>query len=174
MQTYQPYYPQMNNFNNYSQQTYNPQQAYMDRMAQYQQNMNGTQIPLQNQQYQQMPIGISGKVVQNPDSIAANDVPMDGSMAFFPMQDMSQILAKSWNADGTIRTIVFKPVLDGNPSNLSQTEEKLKIGLSEDVTQAFMKRFDDIEKRLDDFGTSLNKTTNKSSTSRTKKEDETE
>ena len=164
MQTYQPYYPQMNNYN----QQYNPQQPYMDRLAglqQFQQNLQ-----MQQPQPQPMPMGISGKVVQNPDSIAANDVPMDGSVAFFPMQDMSQILAKSWNADGTIRTIVFKPVLDGNPNNLSQTEEKLKNRLSVDVTSAFMQRFDDIEKRLDDFGLALTKTPTKSPTPRAKKE----
>lgn len=34
-------------------------------------------------------MGISGRVVPNPQSIAANGVPMDGSVAFFPMQDMS-------------------------------------------------------------------------------------
>lgn len=175
MQTYQPYYSQMNNFNNYNQQTYNPQQAYMDRISQYQQqyqqNPSGPQIPLQNQQYQQVSVNINGKVVQNPDNIAANDVPMDGSVAFFPMQDMSQILAKSWNADGTIRTIIFKPVLDENPNNLLHTEEKFQINLSDDITQAFMKRFDDIEKRLDNFETSLNKSSTKSPNSKTKKEE---
>lgn len=170
-------YPQMNPYqNNYNQQI---QQPYMDRMAQlqqYQQNlqMQPAQMSGANQQFQQMPVGINGKVVPAVENITANDVPMDGSVAFFPKQDMSEIYAKSWNADGTIRTIVFKPVLDNNPNNLPQSEEKLKIGLSEDVTEAFMKRFDEIEKRLDDFGLSLTKSLTKSTKSLTKKEVEAE
>ena len=98
MQTYQPYYPQMNNYN----QQYNPQQPYMERLAglqQFQQSLQAQQPQQAQQQFQQMPMGISGRVVPNAEAIAANDVPMDGSVAFFPMQDMSQILAKSWNAD---------------------------------------------------------------------------
>lgn len=51
-------------------------------------------------------IGINGRVVQAVENINANEVPMDGSMAFFPKQDMSEIYVKGWNADGTIRTIV--------------------------------------------------------------------
>lgn len=71
--------------------------------------------PAQTQQIQQpqmTPIGINGKIVPSVENITANDVPMDGSVAFFPKQDMSEIYAKSWNSDGTIRTIVFKPVLN--------------------------------------------------------------
>ena len=45
--------------------------------------------------------------------------------------------------------------------------EKLKIGLDDDVTDAFMKRFDDIEKRLDEF-------ISKKSTNRVKKEADAE
>ena len=88
MQTYQPYYTQMNNFN----QQYNPQQPYMERLAglqQFQQSLQAQQPQQPQQQFQQMPMGISGRVVPNAEAIAANDVPMDGSVAFFPMQDMS-------------------------------------------------------------------------------------
>ena len=53
--------------------------------------------------------GINGRIVQAVENINANEVPMDGSMAFFPKQDMSEIYVKGWNADGTINTIVYKP-----------------------------------------------------------------
>ena len=152
MQTYQPYYPQMNNYN----QQYNPQQPYMERLAGL-------------QQFQQMPMGISGRVVPNAEAIAANDVPMDGSVAFFPMQDMSQILAKSWNADGTIKTVIYKPFVE-TPSNLSTTNEKLNVGLSDDVTQAFMQRFDDIVNRISHLEQSMTKPLTKTTASKTKKE----
>ena len=164
MQTYQPYYPQMNNYN----QQYNPQQPYMERLAglqQFQQSLQAQQPQQPQQQFQQMPMGISGRVVPNSEAIAANDVPMDGSVAFFPMQDMSQILAKSWNADGTIKTVIYKPFVE-TPSNLSTANEKFNVELSDDVTQAFMQRFDDIADRISRLEQSMTKT----STSKTKKE----
>lgn len=168
MQTYQPYYPQMNNYN----QQYNSQQPYMERLAglqQFQQSLQAQQPQQPQQQFQQMPMGISGRVVPNAEAIAANDVPMDGSVAFFPMQDMSQILAKSWNADGTIKTVIYKPFVE-TPSNLSTTNEKLNVGLSDDVTQAFMQRFDDISNKISQLEQSLTKPLTKTSTSKTKKE----
>ena len=109
------------------------------------------------QQYQQPPYmqqaaqRINGRVVQSADMITANDVPMDGSVAFFPTQDLSEIYAKSWDANGKIVTRLFKPVSDSYPSNPTQDTEKLKIGLSDEVTQVFMKRFDELEKRIDDL-----------------------
>ena len=168
MQTYQPYYPQMNNYN----QQYNPQHPYMERLAglqQFQQSLQAQQPQQPQQQFQQMPMGISGRVVPNAEAIAANDVPMDGSVAFFPMQDMSQILAKSWNADGTIKTVIYKPFVE-TPSNLSTTNEKLNVGLSDDVTQAFMQRFDDIADRISRLEQSMAKPLTKTTASKTKKE----
>ena len=70
---------------------------------------------------------INGRVVQSADMITANDVPMDGSVAFFPTQDLSEIYAKSWDANGKIVTRLFKPVSDSYPSNTTQDTEKLKI-----------------------------------------------
>ncbi len=170
MANYPSYYP------NNQMPTYQPMYGnqFQNFQPPYQQNMNQPQMQAPQQQFQQMPTGISGKVVPSVENITANDVPMDGSVAFFPRQDMAEIYAKSWNSDGTIRTIVFKPVLEGNPNNLSHNEEKLKIGLSDEATEAFMKRFDELEKRLDDFGLTLTKSSTKSSTSRTKKEADAE
>lgn len=39
---------------------------------------------------------IFGKVVQNESQITPNDVPMDGTIAMFPLQDFSKIIAKQW------------------------------------------------------------------------------
>lgn len=165
MQTYQPYYPQMNNYN----QQYNPQQPYMERLAGLQQFQQSLQAQQPQQQFQEMPMGISGRVVPSAEAIAANDVPMDGSVAFFPMQDMSQILAKSWNADGTIKTVIYKPFVE-NQTNLSSANEKMNVGLSDDITQAFMQRFDDILNKISQLEQSLTKPLTKTTASKTKKE----
>lgn len=129
------------------------QQAQMQaQQNQYNQNMNFGQPQVQF-------LGINGKFIQAPENITANDVPMDGSVAVFPMQDMSQILVKAWQSDGTIRTVTFKPVLEERPNNLPQAQEKLKFDLSDDATEAFMKRFDDITERLEKMEKSFAKPT---------------
>ena len=137
---------QMPQANNYIPQYQTYQQAYS---------------PMQNiqrfQQPEQMQQGIFGKVVQSQDSIVANDVPMNGSVAFFPKSDLSEIYAKQWSADGTISTMVFKPIQNDNPNKLSQDTEKLKIGLSDEATDVFNKHFDtlfskieELEKKIDE------------------------
>lgn len=97
---------QMPQVNNYMPQYQTYQQAYNPM-----QNIQRFQQPQQPEQIQQ---GIFGKVVQSQDSIVANDVPMNGSVAFFPKSDLSEIYAKQWSADGTISTMVFKPVQNDN------------------------------------------------------------
>lgn len=133
---------------------------YMPQYQPYQQAYN----PMQNiqrfqqpQQPEQMQQGIFGKVVQSQDSIVANDVPMNGSVAFFPKSDLSEIYAKQWSADGTISTMVFKPIQNDSPNKLSPDTEKLKIGLSDEVTEVFNKHFDtlfskmeELEKKIDE------------------------
>lgn len=134
--------------------------SYVPQYQSYQQTYN----PMQNiqrfqqpQQFEQMQQGIFGKVVQSQDSIVANDVPMNGSVAFFPKSDLSEIYAKQWSADGTISTMVFKPIQNDNPNKLSQDTEKLKIGLSDEATEIFNKHFDtlfskmeELEKKIDE------------------------
>lgn len=140
---------QMPQVNSYVPQYQTYQQAYNPM-----QNIQRFQQPQQPEQMQQ---GIFGKVVQSQDSIVANDVPMNGSVAFFPKIDLSEIYAKQWSADGTISTMVFKPVQNDNPNKLSQDTEKLKIGLSDEATKIFNKHFDtlflkmeELEKKIDE------------------------
>ena len=109
-------YPNPNYYQNYMQ----PQQQFYNQAAALQQY----QQPSYMQQAAQR---INGRVVQSADMITANDVPMDGSVAFFPTQDLSEIYAKSWDANGKIVTRLFKPVSDSYPSNTTQDTEKLKI-----------------------------------------------
>ena len=113
---------------------------------------------------------INGRVVQSADMITANDVPMDGSVAFFPKSDLSEIYAKQWSADGTISTMVFKPVKNDNPNKLSTDTEKLKFDLSENVTEVFEKHFDtlfskieELEKKIDEKSSSKSSTKSKTS-----------
>lgn len=148
MQPYvNPYYLQQNQ-QGYP-QYYNPLAQVQNRTIDYQQNMPNT--------YQQNQIvqGINGKIIAEMSQITANDVPMDGSVAFFPKQDLSEVYAKSWNADGTIRTVTYKPVLDNDPKNVPTDTEKLKCELSDEATEGIMNKFDEISDRLGQLEKSL-------------------
>lgn len=130
------------------------------------------------QQVPQQPVqqfGINGKIVPAVENITANDVPMDGSIAFFPKQDMSEIYAKSWNSDGTIRTIVFKPVLNDMTNNLSHEPEKMKFDLSDECTGAFMGKFDELFGKIEQLEERIDKIpVPQKKTSQIKKESESE
>ena len=150
MQPYvNPYYLQQQQVPNYQQ--YYSQYAQQNRMPE-QQNFNQN-IGIQAVPYQQNQ-GIAGKMIAELSQITANDVPMDGSVAFFPKQDLSEVYAKSWNADGTIRTVTYKPVLDNEPKTAAEPE-KLKCDLSEESAQNIMNKFDEISDRLGQLEKSL-------------------
>ena len=150
-----------NYFNQY-QQMQNP---YMDRMAQLQQYQQSLQQPVSQAQ-----MSAIGKIVDSIDVVKATDIPMDGNSYYFPKADGTEVYCKQWLQNGTTRILTFKPVLEDNPNNVSSGAEKLKFDLSDEATDTLMKRFDDIEKRLDDF---FGKQTSKTST-RTKKESDVE
>ena len=147
-----------NYFNQY-QQMQNP---YIDRMAQLQQYQQSLQQPVSQAQ-----MSAIGKIVDSIDVVKATDIPMDGNSYYFPKADGTEVYCKQWLQNGTTRILTFKPVFEDNPNNLSSDTEKLKIGLSEEVTEVFMKRFDELEKRIDDLMP-------KKATARAKKESEEE
>ena len=134
-----------------------PQNPYMDRMnflQNYQQNLQQPLVPTSmsgaNQQaMSQQIVGINGRIVQAVENINANEVPMDGSVAFFPKQDLTEIYAKSWNADGTIRTLTFKPVLNDKTDILSGDTEKLEFDLSEKATEGIMAKLNELSEKIE-------------------------
>lgn len=147
MQPYvNPYYLQQNQ-QSYP-QYYNPLAQVQNRPMDYQQNIAN------NYQQNQILQGINGKIIADMNQITANDVPMDGRVAFFPKQDLSEVYAKSWNADGTIRTVTYKPVLDNEPKTAAEPK-KLKCDLSDEATQGIMDKFDEISDRLGQLEKSL-------------------
>ena len=138
--------------NNSYMQSQNP---YMDRMnflQNYQQSLQQQPMQMNQQPIPQQIVGINGRIVQAVENINANEVPMDGSMAFFPKQDMSEIYVKGWNADGTIRTIVYKPYTEpggSNAGNPTTNIENAKFTLSDESTQLFLNKFDELSDKIE-------------------------
>ena len=163
MQTYPTFYPQMNN--NCQMPMQNPYMERISQLQQYQQSLQQPIVPTQTPVSNQM--SALGKMVDSIDVVKATDIPMDGNTYYFPKADGTEVYCKQWLQNGTTRILTFKPVFEDNHMNLSSETEKLKIGLSDEVTEVFMKRFDELEKRIDDL---IPKPTTKTTATRTKKE----
>lgn len=157
-------------FNNQMMYGYNPAlMNQQNRLMQLEQQYQQYQQP---QQMYQQSIGLSGRVIDDISTVNANEVPMNGELAFFPKRDMSEIYVRNWNADGSIKTTRFKPILDENQSNtntLSNDTEKMKFDAFNEFTDVFQKRIDEIEMKIDAISKNF---TPKSTTSRAKKDGE--
>ena len=164
----------------YMNSVYNPQGFYPQQYGNYAPYQQVQQQRFQPQeQYQamqnQQTIGLNGRIVQVVENINANEVPMDGSMAFFPKQDLSEIYVKGWNADGTIKTIVYKPYTapKDNQTNSMSNAENAKFTLSDESTQLFLNKFEELSEKIgqleDRFDKSLG-IQRKTSQSQSKKE----
>lgn len=142
-----PYQPQMMTYTpGYNAYPYNPMQRFQEQQLPQQPVQ---QVP--QQQNLQIQAGINGRMVAAVEQIAANDVPMDGSVAFFPKQDLTEIYAKQWGADGSIKTVVYKPYTEPkNSQGINNTEniENLKFDLSDESTELFMNKFDEISEKI--------------------------
>ncbi len=120
------------------------------------QNMGQINSPFQKYS---MP-GINGRVVNDFNEIIADDVPTNGTYAVFVKNDMSEIQARTWAADGKIVSVAFKPVLEPQNNNSTPEPQKAVVGLSDEVTEAFMNRFDDIMNKIDVLEEIVSKQTN--------------
>lgn len=98
--------------------------------------------------------GLIGKVVNDVSAVSPNDVPMDGNIAIFPKNDMSEIYCKQWKQDGTIQTVVYKPILDQNQAEGTNIPQMDFNALNEDVRALrgeISERFDRLEKSWANF-----------------------
>lgn len=80
--------PYMNYGNYYNQQ---PQQQAM------QQNLYRT------------PMGLQGKQIDSLDVVKATDIPLDGSVSYFPLANGTAIATKRIKNDGSSEIIIYKP-----------------------------------------------------------------
>lgn len=124
----------------------------------------------QNANYQRS-VGISGKYVNDFSEITANDVPMDIPSSVFIKADGSEIQIRSWNGQGLIDTKTYKPILEENIANGTNTLAMPK----ESEFEHFNAILDDIKSSVDDVLTSMEKVLKMNKpTTRAKKESDAE
>ena len=107
---------------------YNPYFSYM------QPQMSRINQPMQPMQTYQPPIGLQGKIIDNLEVVKAMDIPLDGSISYFPLADGTAIAVKQLQQDGTSKVTIYKPV-DAN-------EQSPKYATIDDITNA-IKGIDD-------------------------------
>lgn len=89
---YNPYYPQQQRFQNVDQSNQQPM-------------MTTYQPPIQLTK----PTTLLGKAVESIEVVKATDIPLDGSISYFPLTDGSAIVSKQLQNDGTSKIVVYKP-----------------------------------------------------------------
>jgi hypothetical protein len=101
----------------------------MAQIGQYQQNFQP-----QVQQVQQPPqVGLNCRFVDDFNAIVANDVPMDGNGAIFVDRNGTEMQWRNWTPNGTIQTIVYKPIQPENQSEDANIPQMDFNALNEDV-----------------------------------------
>ena len=125
----------------------NPYMQQPNVTPQYQ--PQATDYMSQMQNAYQKPLGLQGKTVDNIEVVKATDIPLDGSISYFPLVDGSSIVTKQLMQDGTSRMIVYKPAETTPKANTTeskeiyvtekQLEEKLKTFNNEELKQEIEK-----------------------------------
>lgn len=108
----------MYNANNYG---YNPYGTYVPpRQQPIQQQMLPTQmsVPQTNT--------LNGKQISDIETVKVIEYPLDGSISYFPLTDGSAIVTKQLQADGTSKTIIYKPIEDKKMEVKYATIDELK------------------------------------------------
>lgn len=97
------------------------------------QNMQQPQQPIQPIQPITTNLGLQGKSVDSLDVVKAMDIPLDGSISYFPLTDGTAIVTKQLQPDGTSRTIIYKPI------DAEQIKDLPKYITDEDLDKALKK-----------------------------------
>lgn len=113
-------------YNNYGYNPYYQQQRFQGVEQTTQQPMMPTfQSPMQLTKQN----SLLGKSVDNIDVVKAMDIPLDGSISYFPLTDGSAIVSKQLQMDGTSKIVIYKPTEENK-------KDVIKFATIEDIQNA--------------------------------------
>ena len=69
---------------------------------------------------------LNGKQVDSIEVVKATDIPLDGSISYFPIADGSAIVTKQLQMDGTSKIVIFKPIEEKKDGVKYITPEELE------------------------------------------------
>ena len=148
---------------------YNQYNPYINRFyGQQQANIpQPVEMPMQTQNAPQMGLNrqniLYGKQVDSLEVVKAIDIPLDGSISYFPLANGSAIVTKQLQQDGTSKITIYEP---------KTQKEDTKFATIEDIDKRLEKidfnEIDDLKDDLEDLKKELKDIKNKL---KTKKED---
>lgn len=122
---------------------YNQYNPYMNRFyGQQQANMpQPVEIPMQTQNTPQMALNrLNGKQVDSVEVVKALDIPLDGSISYFPLTNGSAIITKQLQQDGTSKITIYEP----------KVEKSVKYATMEEIEKRF-KEYEELEEEFEDI-----------------------
>lgn len=140
------------------------QPGYLAYPQMYQNNNQGMQQQMpQIAQMPKMPITdifpkLQGKSVDSIDVVKAMDIPLDGTISYFPLTDGSAIVTKQLQQDGTSKTIVYKPSEQETPTELPTyiTAEELDDAIKKiDISREVKEELKNMKRNIDDMADDL-------------------
>lgn len=138
--TYNPYFmqPQMQRV-----QPVQPVQPIQPMDQQYTQS-----TPQPTQPIYRQALGLQGKSVDSLDVVKAMDIPLDGSISYFPLVDGSAIVTKQLQQDGTSKTIIYRPTEDEKPEDPKKEEYVTIKQFNETMKDLDGKQFKELKEEM--------------------------
>lgn len=139
---------------------YQPNMQYGNQFYQPQQMQQPIQQRMQLEQFvNNKPITLQGKIVDNVDVVKATDIPLDGSISYFPITDGSAIVTKQLRQDGTSKIIVYKPTEDKNVDNVTAfiTSNELEDRLSKIKPVDYKEDIKKLNRQIEDLTDEIEK-----------------
>jgi hypothetical protein len=142
------YYPNYNQF-------YQPQMRIQQPMQQpinqqIQQPIVQPIQPIQN-------IGLQGKSVDSIDVVKAMDIPLDGTVSYFPLTDGTAIVSKQLQMDGTSKTIIYKPIKEENKEVIQNNTNEDLINKIKEENNTLKEGMDIIKNQIQDMSENFDK-----------------
>ena len=134
---------------------------YQPMMSTNGQQFGGQQPTINNQN--NAPINrtfLNGKSVDSIDVVKATDIPLDGSVSYFPLADGSAIVTKALQNDGTTKLTIFKPVVEQKEEIRYITHEDMEKALNElnfDEIDDIKDEIKDLKQEFKDFKKNIKK-----------------
>lgn len=139
-----------NQYNPYMNRFYNQQNAGMGQPL---------EIPVQQQVNPQIPINhgfLNGKQVESIDIVKNLEIPLDGSISYFPLVNGTAIATKQLMQDGTSKITIYEP---------KTQKDDIKFATIEDVDKRLegleFPEIDDLKEDLDDLKKEIREIKNK-------------
>ena len=125
---------------------YNPN-YYSNPYMNYGNYYNQQTQPMQNPVIQNFRnTGLQGKQIDSLDVVKATDIPLDGSVSYFPLADGTAIATKQLMQDGTSKIVIFKPTDNGEA--IEQPKYITENDLNEHLNNFNSKDIKDIKDEL--------------------------